>query len=53
MFTDYQFVGEGAEQVRNFFEKVDPLAYDEIEMMGLNVVREGTGALKKYWSDGQ
>ena len=21
MFTDYQFVGEGAEQVRNFFEK--------------------------------
>ena len=53
MFTDYTFVGEGAEAVRNFFEKVDPLAYDEIEMMGLNVVREGTGALKKYWSDGQ
>ena len=53
LFTDYQFVGEGAEQVREFFENVDPLAYDEIEMMGLNVVREGTGALKKYWSDGQ
>ena len=53
MFTDYQFVGDGATEVRNFFEKVDPLAYDEIEMMGLNVVREGTGALKKYWSDGQ
>ena len=53
MFTDYTFVGDGAEAVRNFFEKIDPLAYDEIEMMGLNVVREGTGALKKYWSDGQ
>jgi hypothetical protein len=53
LFTDYQFVGEGADEVRKFFENVDPLAYDEIEMMGLNVVREGTGALKKYWSDGQ
>ncbi len=53
LFTDYQFVGEGADEVREFFENVDPLAYDEIEMMGLNVVREGTGALKKYWSDGQ
>ena len=53
LFTDYQFVGEGADEVRKLFENVDPLAYDEIEMMGLNVVREGTGALKKYWSDGQ
>ena len=53
MFTDYHFVGDGAKEVRKFFEETDPLAYDEIEMMGLNVVREGTGALKKYWNDGQ
>ena len=53
MFTDYHFVGKGAKEVRTFFEETDPLAYDEIEMMGLNVVREGTGALKKYWNDGQ
>ena len=52
MFTDYQFVGEGSKAVREYFEKTDPLAYDEIEMMGLNVVREGTGAVKKYWADG-
>ena len=53
MFTDYHFVGAGAKEVRKFFEEIDPLAYDEIEMMGLNVVREGTGALKKYWTDGK
>ena len=53
LFTDFYFVGEGADAVKNFFEKVDPLAYDEIEMMGLNVVREGTGSLKKYWVDGE
>jgi len=53
LFTDFDFVGDGAEQVKKFFNEVDPLAYDEIEMMGLNVVREGTGALKKYWVDGE
>lgn len=53
LFTDYDFVGDGAEQVKNFFNNVDPLAYDEVEMMGLNVVREGTGALKKFWVDGE
>ena len=53
LFTDYEFVGDGADDVRQFFTEVDPLAYDEVEMMGLNVVREGTGALKKYWLDGE
>tara|TARA_R100000458_G_C8258887_1_gene234613 strand:+ start:20 stop:1468 length:1449 start_codon:yes stop_codon:yes gene_type:complete len=53
LFTDFDFVGDGAEQVKQFFDEIDPLAYDEIEMMGLNVVREGTGALKKYWVDGE
>ena len=53
LFTDYYFVGEGAEDVERFFEEVDPLSYDEVELMGLNVIREGTGALKKYWVDGE
>jgi len=53
LFTDFDFVGDGADQVKDFFTKTDPLAYDEIEMMGLNVVREGTGALKKFWVDGE
>ena len=53
LFTDFYFVGDGADDVRSFFRTVDPLAYDEIELMGLNVVREGTGALKKYWVDGE
>ena len=53
LFTDYYFVGEGSEDVERFFEEVDPLSYDEVELMGLNVIREGTGALKKYWVDGE
>lgn len=53
LFTDYDFVGEGAEKVRQYFNETDPLAYDEVEMMGLNVVREGTGAMKKFWADGE
>ena len=53
LFTDFYFVGEGSEDVERFFEEVDPLGYDEVEMMGLNVVREGTGALKKFWVDGE
>ena len=53
LFTDFYFVGDGADAVKEFFENIDPLAYDEIEMMGLNVIREGTGALKKYWVDGE
>ena len=53
LFTDFDFVGDGAEQIKDFFENIDPLAYDEVEMMGLNVVREGTGALKKFWADGE
>ena len=53
LFTDFYFVGDGADAVKGFFENIDPLAYDEIEMMGLNVIREGTGALKKYWVDGE
>ena len=45
LYTDFYFVGEGAAAVKEFFEGIDPLAYDEIEMMGLNVLREGPGSL--------
>jgi hypothetical protein len=47
LFSDYEFDGPGADEVREFFDKTCPNAREEIEKMGLNVVREGTGMLKK------
>jgi len=49
LFGDFDFAGEGAEDVRNYFEKTDPKAFDEVLKLGLNVVREGTGAFKKFF----
>jgi len=47
LFSSYSFDGPGAEAVQNFFDKTCPDAKDEVMLMGLNVVREGTGALRK------
>jgi len=41
LFTDFDFVGDGAEQVKQFFNEVDPLAYDEIEMIIESIVENG------------
>ena len=48
LFSDMEFTGPGEESVRKFFDETCPTAMDEILEMGLNVVREGTGALKKH-----
>ena len=47
LFSDYEFEGPGAEAVYKFFDKTCPTAREELLMMGLNVIREGTGMLKK------
>ncbi len=49
LFDGLQFDGPGAPAVRKFFEETCPDAHDVIRMMGLNVVREGTGGLRKVW----
>jgi len=50
LFDGLQFDGPGAPAVRKFFEETCPDAHDEIKKMGLNVVREGTGGLRKVWN---
>lgn len=47
LFSGYKFDGPGAEEVERFFNKTCPDAKDQVVIMGLNVVREGTGALRK------
>ena len=47
LFDGLQFDGPGAPAVRKFFEETCPDAHDQVRMMGLNVVREGTGGLRK------
>jgi hypothetical protein len=48
LFSDMEFVGEGAKAAYKFFDETCPNAREELVMMGLNVVREGTGMLKKF-----
>ena len=50
LFDGLQFDGPGAPAVRKFFEETCPDAHDEIKKMGLNVIREGTGGLRKVWN---
>jgi len=47
LFCDFEFDGPGAKEVEAFFKETCPDARQQVEMMGLNVVREGTGGLKK------
>lgn len=53
IFSDMEFSGDGEEAVREFFNKTCPTAREEILKMGLNVIREGTGVLKKHIVDGK
>jgi hypothetical protein len=52
LFSDYEFEGPGAEAVYKFFNETCPTAREELIMMGLNVIREGTGMVKKYSVNG-
>jgi len=51
LFSGYDFLGPGAEEVRTFFEKTCPDARDQVRTLGINVVREGTGGMRKFTDD--